>query len=161
MVLKNNVGQNFIYCCSNGTLEQRGGKLYLPLFKWYLTWGKTFFTTFKWGKTLFTAVQMVLKKHVGQNFIYRCSNGTLEQRGAKLYLLLFKWYLRTTWAKLYLPLFKWYLRTLRSNGWGKTLFTADQMVLRTTWGKTLFTAVQMVVKNNVGQNFIYRCSNGT
>ena len=36
MVLKNNVGQNFIYRCSNGTLEQRG------------------------GKTLFTAVQMVL-----------------------------------------------------------------------------------------------------
>ena len=63
MVLKNNVGQNFIYRCSNGTLEQRklylplgteqrGGKLYLPLFKWYLR------TT--WGKTLFTAVQMVL-----------------------------------------------------------------------------------------------------
>ena len=47
--------------------------------------------------------------NVGQNFIYRCSNGTLEQRGAKLYLLLFKWYLRTTW--------------------GKTLFTAVQMVL--------------------------------
>ena len=60
MVLKNNVGQNFIYRCSNGTLEQRGGKLYLPLFKWYLR------TT--WGKTLFK----------------RCSNGTLEQRGAKL-----------------------------------------------------------------------------
>ena len=70
MVLKNNMGQNFIYRCSNGTLEQRGGKLYLPLFKWYLR------TT--WGKTLFTAVQMVLKNNVGQNFIYRCSNGTLE-----------------------------------------------------------------------------------
>ena len=39
---------------------------------------------------------MVLKNNVGQNFIYRCSNGTLEQRGAKLYLLLFKWYFRTT-----------------------------------------------------------------
>ena len=57
MVLKNNVGQNFIYRCSNGTLEQRGAKLYLPLFKWY--WGKTLFRT-TWGKTLFTAVQMVL-----------------------------------------------------------------------------------------------------
>ena len=87
MVLKNNVGQNFIYRCSNGTLEQRGAKLYLPLFKWY------FRTT--WGKTLFTAVQMVLKNNV--------------ERGAKLYLPLFKWYLRTTW--------------------GKTLFTAVQMVL--------------------------------
>ena len=68
MVLKNNVGQNFISCCSNGILEQRWGKLYLPLFKWY-------FRT-AWGKTLFTAVQMVLKNNVGQNFIYRCSNGT-------------------------------------------------------------------------------------
>ena len=53
MVLKNNVGQNFIYRCSNGTLER---------------------TT--WGKTLFTAVQMVLKNNVGQNFISCCSNGT-------------------------------------------------------------------------------------
>ena len=35
------------------------------------------------GKTLFTAVQMVLKNNVGQNFIYCCSNGTLEQRGYK------------------------------------------------------------------------------
>ena len=85
--------------------------------------GKTLFRT-TWGKTLFTAVQMVLKNNVGQNFIYRCSNGTLEQRGGKLYLPLFKWYLRTTW--------------------GKTLFTAVQMVFR-KWGKTLFTAVQMVL----------------
>ena len=68
MVLKNNMGQNFISRCSNGTLEQRGGQLYLPLIKSYLR------TT--WGKTLFTAVQMVLKNNVGQNFIYRCSNGT-------------------------------------------------------------------------------------
>ena len=95
MVLKNNVGENFIYHCSNGTLEQHGAKLYLLLFKWY------FRTT--WGKTLFTG------ENVGESFIYRCSNGTLEQRGAKLYLPLFKWYLRTTW--------------------GKTLFTAVQMVL--------------------------------
>ena len=46
MVLKNNVGQNFIYL----------------LFKWYF------------------------RTALGQNFIYRCSNGILEQRGAKLYL---------------------------------------------------------------------------
>ena len=83
MVLKNNVGQNFIYRCSNGTLEQRGGKLYLLLFKWYFrtTWVKLYLPLIKWyfrtwGKTLFTAVQMVLKNNVGQNFIYRCSNGT-------------------------------------------------------------------------------------
>ena len=55
-----------------------------------------------------------------------------EQRGAKLYLPLFKWYFRTTW--------------------GKTLFTAVQMVLKNNVGKTLFTAV---LKNNVGQNFTY------
>ena len=78
MVLKKHVGQNFIYRCSNGTLEQRGAKLYLLLFKWYVR---------TWGKTLFTAVQMVVKNNVGQNFIY----------------LLFKWYLRTMWGKTLFP----------------------------------------------------------
>ena len=87
MVLKNNLGENFIYRCSNGTWEQRGGKLYLLLFKWYLR--------NTWGKTLFTAVQMVLKNNVWHNFIYCCSNGSLEQHGAKLYLLLSKWYFKT------------------------------------------------------------------
>ena len=88
MVLKNNVGKTLFTAKNNVQMvlvqmaEQRGAKLYLPLFKWY------FRTT--WGKTLFNG----------------CSNGTLEQRGGKLYLPLFKWYFRTTW--------------------GKTLFTAVQ-----------------------------------
>ena len=69
--------------------------------------------------------------------------------------------------------------------WGKTLFTAVQMVLKNNVGKTLFnaklylplvlkwyfqeqrggitlfTAVQMVLKNNVGKTLFTSCSNGT